>query len=522
MKHVSTPLGFVTHSFAAKTPLAASLCTLALLLAGSAGAAAQKPSADVVEARMHETDNASHAAAGPQLLFGALPVSTHSLEARSLVEKALDEYENELLEESIADSRKATEKDPQFALPYALWAFAAQREQPATAQIAKATALAGDAPAGEQLLVRWMIATQSSDLLPAISLMNDLLRRFPDNKHVLYLAGEWLYSQQDFDRSRKLFEKALQNDPKFPPSLNMLGYAYIETGDPDPDKAKAALQRYAALLPNHPNPHDSLGEVSRYAGDDEGSLAEYRKALQISPTFFTSQLGIGETLTLMSKYDEARSEIDKAMPMASSSRDRLHAEFQKVLTRFWEGQPDQGRAELQALEAKARDAGDSYSHFDIGLGRALLAATANDELTQLSMLESTFSNPLSAMSEGDRHRSQASILQEEVRVLSSIGKVESAQEEIQELESLSRDSRDAFIENCYESARGFVFYANGEYASAVDELASNPQNPLVARQIVQAYEKLGNTAAAEVSRNRLKFLRADTPQWFLTAQAATK
>jgi hypothetical protein len=44
----------------------------------------------------------------------------------------------------------------------------------------------------------------------------------------------------------------------------------------------------------------------------------------------------------------------------------------------------------------------------------------------------------------------------------------------------------------------------------------------VARQIVQAYEKLGNTAAAEVSRNRLKFLRADTPQWFLTAQAATK
>jgi tetratricopeptide (TPR) repeat protein len=520
MKHVT--LSAASHAFAEKKLLATSLCTLALLLACGASRAAQKPVVSVVEARMHEGDSTDHSVSAPQLLFGALPVSTHSLEARTLVEKALDEYENELFEESVADSRKATEKDPQFALAYALWAFVAQHEQPATAQLAKATALAANAPAGEQLLVRWMTATQSSDLLPAISLMNDLLQRFPDNKHVLYLAGEWLYSQQDYDRSRKLFEKALQNDPKFPPSLNMLGYAYIETGDPDPDKAKAALQRYAALLPNHPNPHDSLGEVSRYAGDDAGSLLEYHKALEISPTFFTSQLGIGETLTLMGKYDEARAEIDKAMPMAPSSRDRLHVEFQRGLTRFWEGQPDQGRAELRSLESKARESNDGYAQFDIGLGRALLAANTDDELTQLSMLESTFSNPFSAMAEGDRHRSQASILQEEVRVLSSIGKVESAQEEIQELESLSRDSRDAFIENCYESARGFVFYANREYASAVDELASDPQNPLVARQIVQAYEKLGNTAAAEVSRNRLKYLRADTPQWFLTAQSAQK
>jgi tetratricopeptide (TPR) repeat protein len=519
MKHVTKPLSASTHASVAGKLLSPSLCTLALLLAcGANSAAAQKPSAGVVEARVHEGDSTDHPASAPQLLFGALPVSTHSLEARSLVEKALDEYENESLEESIADSRKATEKDPQFALAYALWAFAAQREQPATAQLAKATALAGSAPAGEQLLVRWMIATQSSDLLPAISLMNDLLQRFPDNKHVLYLAGEWLYSQQDYDRSRKLFEKALQNDPKFPPSLNMLGYAYIETGDPDPGKAKAALQRYAALLPNHPNPHDSLGEVSRYAGDDEGSLVEYRKALAISPGFFTSQLGIGETLTLMGRYEEARAEIDKAMTEAPASRDRLHVEFQKALTRFWEGQPAQGRAELSALEAKALEANDGYARFDIGLGRALLAASADDELTQLSMLESAFSNPFSAMAEGDRHRSQASILQEEVRVLSLGGKVESAQDEIQELESLSRDSRDAFIENCYESARGFVFYANGEYSSAVDELASDPQNPLVARQIVLAYEKLGNAAAAEVSRNRLKYLRADTPQWFLVSQ----
>jgi len=48
-------------------------------------------------------------------------------------------------------------------------------------------------------------------------------------------------------------------DPKFSPALNMLGYAYIETGDPDPAKAVATLEHYAELQPGAPNPEDSLG-----------------------------------------------------------------------------------------------------------------------------------------------------------------------------------------------------------------------------------------------------------------------
>jgi tetratricopeptide (TPR) repeat protein len=496
---------------------------LSLVLLGYASAgSAQSPPARLEEAHTVTKEASKRSAAAPnaQLLFGALPVSTRSIEARTLVEKALQDYENVMLDQSIAEAQKAAEKDPQFALAYGLWSFAARRDEPATGALAKASALSGNAPPEEQLLVRWMVATQSSDLLPAISLMNDLLKRFPDNEHVLYLSGEWLYFQQDYDRSRKLFEKALQVDPKFAPSLNMLGYAYIETGDPDPAKARAALLRYAELLPDQPNPHDSLGEILRYTGDDAGSLAEYRKALTISPTFYSSQLGVGETLTLMGKYDEARAALDKGVAMAPTVRDRLHMEFQKVLIHFWEGKPDLGRTELVALEQKARDENDTYAQFDIGLGRAYLSANSDEELTQLSRLESAFSNPFSNMLEADRHADLAAILREEVRILCQLGKVESATDEIRELEELARDTRDTIIEDCYESARGFVFFANAEYSSAVDELSSDPQNPLVAWQIVLTNEKLGNKAAAEVTRNRWKYLRADTPQWFLAVHAA--
>src|SRR5262249_58604880 len=108
-----------------------------------------------------------------QKLFGTLPVATRSSEARQLVERSLDEYENVLLEESLADARKAAQKDPKFALAFAMWSFVARRDQPEPAALAKANALVASASPEEKLLVRWMNATQSRDLLPAIQIMND-------------------------------------------------------------------------------------------------------------------------------------------------------------------------------------------------------------------------------------------------------------------------------------------------------------------------------------------------------------
>src|SRR4029077_1178806 len=104
----------------------------------------------------------------------AFPVATKSVEAQKLVEVALDQYENVLLEDSAANARKATEKDPQFALAYAVWSFAARRNQPSSQAARKAEQLAINADPEERLLVNFLTAMQKDDMLPAISPMNDL------------------------------------------------------------------------------------------------------------------------------------------------------------------------------------------------------------------------------------------------------------------------------------------------------------------------------------------------------------
>ena len=143
------------------------------------------------------------APATPHALFGVFPIATRSDEARKLVEKSIDEYENVLLDNSVATAKQATVRDPKFALAYAVWGYAANRTQPAPEAIKHARALLPTAAPDEQLLVNWLLNVQEANNLAAINAMNDLRGRYPADKHVLYLTAEWLYFQQDYARSKK-------------------------------------------------------------------------------------------------------------------------------------------------------------------------------------------------------------------------------------------------------------------------------------------------------------------------------
>jgi predicted Zn-dependent protease len=501
-------------------------------------AQAQPPAAQTAAAQAHveeasrrEVTPSTKTAAAPaavapivplnrKVLFGTLPISVRSDDTRKLLEKAIDQYENVLLDLSIDSAHKAALKDSHSALAFAMWSYAANHSRPVPEALQRARELAPKATPEEQLLVNWLVDVQQGDNIAAIGAMNDLLAHFPNDKHVLYLTSEWLYVQQDYDRSLRMMEKVEQLDPNFPPALNMLGYAYMQTADPDPAKAINCLKRYAAREPNQPNPEDSLGEVLRYASDDQGSLEHYTAALKIITNFITSQVGLGDTNTLMGNFDRARVEYDKANVMATNSRDRLHAQYQKALAYFWEGHPEQGRKALDSLLEDARRQKEPYAQFEIAFGRATLAPNAASELELLRAVETSVQKPLAGMSEPDRHLSWSSVLREEARIGAATGQTTVAQEAIDKLERFASQSHDLVVANSYEIARGYLLLAQGDYASAADELGSDPRSPLALQYLAQAQEKLGNAAAAQAARTRLKYQRAPTTEWYLVAHSA--
>jgi tetratricopeptide (TPR) repeat protein len=472
-------------------------------------------------AAARKAGKASIAPATPRALFGVFPVATRSDEARKLVEKSIDQYENVLLDNSVATAKQATVRDPKFALAYAIWGYAADRSQPVPDAVKHARALLPAATPDEQLLVNWLLDVQEANNLAAINAMNDLRGRFPGDKHILYLTAEWLYFQQDYARSKKWMERILDIDPNFGPALNMLGYSYVETGDPDPVKAVNFLKRYASLETEQPNPEDSLGEVLRFAGDDAGSIEHYSAALKITPNFYSSNIGIADTRTLMGDYTGARTQYDKVIAAATSPRDKLHAQFQKSLVYFWEGQPEAGRKALHATLESARRQKEPYGQFEAGLALAQLSETNAEALEQLKALETSIEKPVAGMGEPDRNLSLGQVLREEARFAAANAQLEVAQAAISRLERYAAVTRDLIVENNYESARGFALFAQGDFANAVDELTTDPHSPIALQQLAIGYDKLNAAAEAQTIRTRLKYQRAPTVEWYLVTHPAS-
>jgi tetratricopeptide (TPR) repeat protein len=485
------------------------------LLASHAWAQSSTPAAHLKEAKSREAAAAKIAPIVNQQLFGAIPVSTRSDEARKFVEFSLDKYENHIVEGALTGARRAIEKDPQFALGYAALSLASLGSIPDSAALAHAKALAPRATPDEQLLVRWMTSIGDRDLLPAISASNDLIKRYPRNPHVLYIVADWLYYQQDFDRARKMLENIHQIDPNFAPALNLLSYAYIQTGTPDPKRALESAKNYAELLPNIQNPQDTWGEISRLIGDDDGALEHYSASLKIDPNYVSSRWGLGDTATLMGNYKRARLEYDQAVAVATNPRDRNHAQFQKALVYFWEGQLEQGRRELAALHEKANQQKEPYSQFEIGFGRAMLAASATSELEQLRSLEAWLQKPMDGFSDADRIGSLAMAFREHARVAVSAGASPQASEAVHQLEQLASQSSDPLVENCFETAKGYFLAAQGDYFKASEELAADPRSVLAVSQLIAVDQKLGDLSAVNTLRAGIKYLRTPTVEWYL-------
>jgi len=112
-------------------------------------ACAQTPAAQTASAQAHveeasrrEVTPSTKAAAIPaapmapivplnrKALFGTLPISVRSDDTRKLIEKAIDQYENVLLDLSIDSAHKAALKDSHSALAFAMWSYAATHSRP--------------------------------------------------------------------------------------------------------------------------------------------------------------------------------------------------------------------------------------------------------------------------------------------------------------------------------------------------------------------------------------------------------
>jgi tetratricopeptide (TPR) repeat protein len=429
----------------------------------------------------------------------------------------MDDYENLYLERCNEDWRAAVKEDPSLAVAWAWIAFNSSSPEEVTAARAKAKELATKLTPGEQLMVAWISKVQEGDFLGGITAMNDMLEMYPRDKHLLYLAGNWLMGENGNDQAQRLFEKALSIDKNYPAALNDL--AYVDARNRQFAKAFAAMDRYVAMLPKEPNPQDSYGELLRMAGNFEGSLTHYRAALKLDPDFVTSQLGLGDTYALMGNQEQARAEYDKAIRFAHNEADRLTYGMQKAMTYVREGnfaEADKEYAEI-AVTAHAKrqnlQEAQSYRHL------AEYQVDDNVALKNLKMAEEALHHQ-SFVSPSDRDEEMSRILRNHIIRSAHVGNHAQAEKALHELEALANGSRNRVIQSSYRGASGTLLMDQKKYDAAIPQLEEDQDNPFTLELLVQAYYQTQQTEKLHEVEAKLRGTNVPTMEQALVVPAA--
>jgi tetratricopeptide (TPR) repeat protein len=292
------------------------------------------------------------------------------------------------------------------------------------------------------------------------------------------------------EQTQRMMEKALAIDKNFPAALNDLAYA--ETRNREYSKAFAAMERYIALLPKEPNPHDSYGELLRMSGNFEGSLAQYRAALKIDPDFVTSQLGLGDTYALMGNQEQARLEYDKAIRDAHNEADRLTYSMQKAMTWVREakyGDADKGFAEIaETAHAKEQDLQEAQALRTM----AEYQSDDNAALKHLKLAEEALSHR-NTISPLDRDEELSRILRNRAVRAARAGNQPLAGKSLQKLQALANGSRNRVIQSSYHGAAGTLLMDQKKFEQAVAQLEEDQDNPFTLELLVQAYYETSET-----------------------------
>jgi tetratricopeptide (TPR) repeat protein len=427
-------------------------------------------------------------------------ITTSSEPARKTYDEATTLAENIRTSEALQKYRAAVQQDPSFALAWAQIARVTRDPKEEAGARLRAKSLASKTSSGEQMLIKWVVARSENNSVAAIATMNDLHSMYPKDPHLGFLFGQWLLNQQGRERAAQILEEAIKANPDHAALYNELGYAYSGLGQHE--KAISMMRRYVELLPYEPNPHDSYAELNRRAGHYDEALKHYGEALQILPTFTSSQLGIADTYALMGDQERARAEYDKAIAAESGEREKLDDKFQRAIT--YVRAKDFAGAEKAFSDLAIESDKAGFADLESECHRAIASVLQDREaaLQHMAEAEKALAHP---------HQTPASVLQQQLaRVLrtqailaQATGKTLLANSSLKRLQTMAMASRDQVIQASYHGAKGSILFAQKKYAEAVDDLADDRGNALSQARLAEAFAQLGKQADAQAERERL-------------------
>jgi eukaryotic-like serine/threonine-protein kinase len=249
-------------------------------------------------------------------------VTTSNMEAYQHFFKG-EEYINKLkFKEAEQEFDKALAIDPNFALAnlrkaYAISWFSFDR---AREPIEIALRSIDKLPEKDRLVLLASKAYMERNLDEAYKYLEQVLKRYPDEKEAIFTKGDWLYHHGDVGQATKYFERVLEMDPNFDRATQHVIWCYEALGE-----QKKSLETSKAYLnrTRTENAFQLLFQSYASSGDYKGAEDLLKEAEKVAPGDSGVIRGWAELNKYQGEYDKAETECRKLLALNRSAEDHI-------------------------------------------------------------------------------------------------------------------------------------------------------------------------------------------------------
>ena len=235
-----------------------------------------------------------------------LPATTKSTEAMASFQQGMAELDLGDVKNARMFFSQAIEQDPSMAIAYLYRANTATSAKEYADDVNAGKATIDSANNWEKLYADYQTTNLSGDRTKGIEILQKIATAYPDAARAQCDLANGYNGNNQFDKARELYQKAIQINPNWVGGYASLANSYMFNEPKDLKKAEENSLKVVELAPKSSGAQITVGDCYRAQNDFAKAKAAYAKAVELNPTSPEAYYKEGHANVYLGNYDEAR------------------------------------------------------------------------------------------------------------------------------------------------------------------------------------------------------------------------
>jgi tetratricopeptide (TPR) repeat protein len=235
-----------------------------------------------------------------------ITATTKSTEAMASFQEGLAALDLNDVKKARAAFSKAIEQDPTMGIAYLYRANTSTSAKEFADDINAGKSKLDSASNWEKLYADYQSTNLSGDRNKGLEILQKIATAYPDVARAQNDLGNAAAGNNQFDKARTLYQKAIQLNPTWVGGYAALAGSYMFNEPKDLKKAEENALKVVELAPKSSGAQITMGDCYRAQNDFAKAKTAYAKAVELNPTAPEAYYKEGHANIYLGNYDEAR------------------------------------------------------------------------------------------------------------------------------------------------------------------------------------------------------------------------